>query len=401
MSPFGRKGEMIGKAPGDEAAGLLASLVPHLPAYGITRVGLLTGLDVLGIPVAFAARPNSRSLSVTQGKSLYADEAQLGAVMEAFEQAFAERSEALTVCRAEAKELGARAVDLSRLHRAAEPSQSRIAWARATSLISGAERLVPLELVDLDLRAGRRSDFSASPVSGLGLAAGPTWEAAATHALLEVIEHNATAAIDFFGLLDGFARPVRCRAGDHAALDEIISRIAQAGLRHQLYDISAPGGLPVIGAFLDCPDLAPGWIQFAGFACRFSPEHAAEAALLEAVQSRLTVIAGARDDLNAATYRGRGPSQAASPQGEFLCDLPNEYAELRHAQPRQKLAYALDCAEALGARDILAATIGEIPGVISVVRIIATDLEANGLNAPTLFGRRTLEALFAAIGVTR
>ncbi|RUV31808.1 hypothetical protein EOD29_32890, partial [Mesorhizobium sp. M1A.T.Ca.IN.004.03.1.1] len=36
----------------------LAAIRPHLREFGITRVGLLTALDVLNIPVAFATRPN-------------------------------------------------------------------------------------------------------------------------------------------------------------------------------------------------------------------------------------------------------------------------------------------------------------------------------------------------------
>ena len=91
-----------------QAAALLAALVPHLPSLGITRVGDLTGLDVLGIPVAFAARPNSRSLSVTQGKALCPEAARLGAVMEALEQVFAERTEDLVSCRCSRRKLAAR-----------------------------------------------------------------------------------------------------------------------------------------------------------------------------------------------------------------------------------------------------------------------------------------------------
>jgi ribosomal protein S12 methylthiotransferase accessory factor YcaO len=37
---------------------------------GITRLGNITGLDRIGIPVAIAVRPNSRSVSVSQGKGL-------------------------------------------------------------------------------------------------------------------------------------------------------------------------------------------------------------------------------------------------------------------------------------------------------------------------------------------
>jgi ribosomal protein S12 methylthiotransferase accessory factor len=388
------------------AAGLLASLAPHLPVHGITRVGLLTGLDVLGIPVAFAARPNSRALSVTQGKSLCADEARLGAVMEALEQAFAERSEELTVCRATRAEIArlGRAADPSDFRRAARPSgaDAQIAWARATSLISGAVLFVPLELVGLDLRKDGRPDVAVNPISGIGLAAGPCWEAAATHALLEVIEHNATAALGMFGFLDGLARPVRWEENDDPALDDIGARIARAGFSYQLYDLSSPSGLPVIAALLECPDPVRGWTRFAGFACRFSPEHAAEAALLEAVQSRLTVISGARDDLNPAAYLGHPQKHLPEiPKGEFLRALPRPHAHLRDAPPHQRLAQALKCAVGLGARDVLAAAVGEIPGLVSVVRVLASDLEAPGFNTVTVLGRRTLQAMLAAAEAAR
>ena len=49
---------------------------------GVTRVADITGLDHVGIPVALACRPNSRSLSVSQGKGLTLDAAKASALME-------------------------------------------------------------------------------------------------------------------------------------------------------------------------------------------------------------------------------------------------------------------------------------------------------------------------------
>src|SRR5882724_1943168 len=74
-------------APGD----LLGRVKPHFPAAGITRVAEVTNLDRIGIPVALAVRPNSRSLSVSQGKGIRREQAVLSAVMEALELAAAER----------------------------------------------------------------------------------------------------------------------------------------------------------------------------------------------------------------------------------------------------------------------------------------------------------------------
>src|SRR5450755_353188 len=52
---------------------------------GITRLGNVTGLDRIGIPVTVAVRPNSRSFSVSQGKGLGLAQAFASALMEAIE----------------------------------------------------------------------------------------------------------------------------------------------------------------------------------------------------------------------------------------------------------------------------------------------------------------------------
>src|SRR5262249_61907363 len=57
---------------------------------GITRLGNITGLDRIGIPVAVAVRPNPRSVSVSQGKGLDLPQAMASALMEACESFHAE-----------------------------------------------------------------------------------------------------------------------------------------------------------------------------------------------------------------------------------------------------------------------------------------------------------------------
>ncbi|MFD1156590.1 YcaO-like family protein [Roseovarius aestuarii] len=63
---------------------------PHLKNMGITRVANVTGLDRIGIPVINAFRPNSRSLSVSQGRGLDLMAAKASAIMEAIESFHAE-----------------------------------------------------------------------------------------------------------------------------------------------------------------------------------------------------------------------------------------------------------------------------------------------------------------------
>src|SRR5207244_6295350 len=63
---------------------------PFASRMGITRLGNVTGLDRIGIPVVVAVRPNSRSVSVSQGKGLDLAQAMASALMEAIEGFHAE-----------------------------------------------------------------------------------------------------------------------------------------------------------------------------------------------------------------------------------------------------------------------------------------------------------------------
>jgi len=114
------------------------------------------------------------------------------------------------------------------------------------------------------------------------------------------------------------------------------------------------------------------------------------------------LIAGARDDLAATTYHGRPRWKTAAPiDAPCLSDLPHEYASLRRASPTVQLEHAVERALAGGAQDLFATDVGGIDGVVSVVRIVASGVEASAFNAPTMLGQHTLRTLFAAGGETR
>ena len=46
----------------------IAAFAPCMPRLGITRLANVTGLDIIGLPVFMAVRPNARGISVAQGK---------------------------------------------------------------------------------------------------------------------------------------------------------------------------------------------------------------------------------------------------------------------------------------------------------------------------------------------
>jgi ribosomal protein S12 methylthiotransferase accessory factor len=294
-------------APIDDRRLLPPATLRH---FGITRVGDVTGLDTIGLPVWFASRPNARSLTVSQGKGLTDGQARLSAVMEAIEGAVAEQTKEL-VCRfASIGEICHSAkivpfVTLARVQPALIDRDRQRAWIHGHSAVSGEPVLAPYELIGLDMRSDFPWDRAAFHMTSQGLAAAFDFDRAVLHALLEIIEQDASFAVDMFDTEPAPGSRLRYRPREHPGLDAVMVRLSQAGVHPALYDITGPVGIPTVIAIIPRPvNSRAGPIQrnSTGIACRLDINEAAAAALLEAVQSRLTDIAGARDDLPEERY---------------------------------------------------------------------------------------------------
>ena len=89
--PVPRRSSGGGRVRTIPPAETLARVQPLMARMGITQLGNITGLDRIGIPVAIVVRPNSRSVSVSQGKGLDLPQAMVSALMEACEGFHAEQ----------------------------------------------------------------------------------------------------------------------------------------------------------------------------------------------------------------------------------------------------------------------------------------------------------------------
>jgi ribosomal protein S12 methylthiotransferase accessory factor len=315
--PSGQAHVLHDGGTGWDATARAASFLPPLAPFGITRTGDLTDLDVIGIPVWFAVRPNSRSLSVSQGKGLTHEQARISAVMESVEGAVAEQTRPLVAEFGTPTEMTARGhklvpvLEMARCKSASfDPGRQR-AWVRGVEYGTGQPIFAPYELVGLDMRVDFPWDYDTFRVSSNGLAAGPDFEFAAVRALFEVIERDAMAPVEMFGHHSAFAWHLSWQPAIHAGLDEAVGKVRAAGLEPRFYGIASKIGLPVVAAVITRPVLnarGAGEQLSGGFACRPKAADAALSALLEAVQSRLTNIAGARDDMDASQYEAGGGS---------------------------------------------------------------------------------------------
>lgn len=395
LGPLAAPREVVADAEADA----FLSRPDVLKTFGITRVGDVTGLDVIGVPVWFAARPNSRGLSVSQGKGLTDARARISAIMEAIEGAVAEDTQRHIRMFGSIRSMVDRRVPLvpfDRLPRVApdllDPERER-AWIAGHSMRSEQEIFAPYELVGLDLRAEFPWDRQAFVMGSQGLGAGFDLEQAIHHALLELVEHNATLWIDGPGI--NTVRPVaphRLADDDLHGLDR---RLAVAGIPFRLFDLTAGNGVPVVMACLPRQVMSedgPGERWAAGVAARQDAADAARTALLEAIQSRLTDISGARDDLTTDRYRpnpAEAPWQRDTQNGFSLPESPGFSAGTASDPQWKRLAAHLF---RHGVDDVFTFPLGSGIEAIKVVRVLASGL-AGGSGSHIRVGDHALEDL--------
>ena len=351
---------------------------PLAKRAGITRIAELTGLDTLGIPVFTAIRPLGRSLSAQQGKGTTPLAAKVSALMESLETWSAEHV-ARPVIRGSARALGKRCVDVSKLPRAHKrlDTSARWRWVEGRDVRRDEPVLVPLESVTLDTTFTRPPVFD---ISSNGLASGNVLVEAIVHGLCEVLERDAEAAWRRAGgdrriVLDSITDPT-CRA--------LIDRITTAGARVFMWDLD--GLIPAIGCAIMEDPREPAWRTlgfYQGFGAHLVPEIAIARALTEAAQTRLTYIAGGRDDFFAFDYaRATDPELLAEIWDRLAapCETPALFDDL----PR------LEAASLGGELELLVARAGQVIVVdlthpdlgVPVVKVLvpgrATDVEAMG-----------------------
>lgn len=375
----------------------VALMVPRAAEFGLTRLASVTGLDRIGIPVWSAIRPNSKSLALCQGKGISDAAAQASAVMEAVEVATAERTDhAATIASAERlRAAGHRCDRLEGLILQGQepaPDDATIAWFAAHDLFDGTRCFVPLDALTLDDATSVRRYWQSTD----GLASGNTaWEAV-FHGLCERIERDA---LFLWTLRSDDWVAAHCfdpHALGDAVLSDLVDRIEAAGMQIRLFDATSDIGLPVHMAVLSP---RPGgheanWKHFdlaSGSGCHPDPVRASIRAVTEAAQSRLTSIAGARDDFAPEVYaagidRSLLPYVRAVPPAGMV-------RPARHLERAEYLPEMLAALRSRGIGTVLAAVLADGSDGYAVVKVIVPGLESPPGARKMRFGRRALAVM--------
>ncbi len=361
---------------------------PHLGQMGITRLAEVTGLDRIGIPVVQAVMPMSRCLSVKQGKGRTRMAAVVSAAMEAIESRHAEAIRLPTITTSRIALLAQ--ADVTDLHELSiaptngDPDSLNLTWVRGQNLISGDEVWAPLDCVHMDFTRDLETTFLLSGSNGL--ASGNTTAEALLSALYEVIERDCMA--DFHALRQSEQR--RRRVWEPALLEsrsaDIVERINEAGAHTQVWDMTNDFGVYAFAASIfevgnatlvqhPAPVLRP---QL-GYGCHLDPEIALSRALTEAIQSRLTRIAGARDDLHPEDYKSASNNNLLRifedifSQDEPGC-APARLPDRSGKNCEEDILTLLDRFSAMGIRQVAGFDLSDPVLGIPVVRVVAVGL---------------------------
>ena len=347
---------------------------------GDSRVARVTGLERGGVEVACAVRPGGHVLQVSNGKGLSFAQARAGAILEAAELWAAEHPSPSQLVLATLDELRSRGLDAWPLEgELLEPAlfspRVRLAWLPAQLLESHRFVFVPAAAVHCVPSSGPWLGPALHRWTSNGMGAHPDGERALRHALLEAAERDGLAR----ALPDGWTeREIRRRKIEPGSLAQaapqtarLVEQLAKSGLVAQLFDLRPRPdrrphgarrsrgerwmGLALAGALLLDRD---GPIPLAaGYACAPGADAALLSALLEAAQSRLTEVHGARDDIappeldamralaQAATRARPAIDARALPAGE---ELPSAALVARFAAAGLGEVAALDLSPAGG-----------------------------------------------------
>jgi YcaO-like protein with predicted kinase domain len=376
----------------------LRAVAPLARGMGITRVANITGLDVIGVPVVAVTRPNSRSVAVAQGKGVDLAAAKVSGLMEAIENFHAERIRAPLVLATweEMCERGA-VIDISRVPRTAGGAfdpKVRILWIQAHEALGRRVVWLPFELVHTDYTSPLPAMSGAFLMSDSGVASGNHPLEATSHAICELVERDAMTLWHYGTDIDRQATRIDLETVEDTICRSTLERFARASVQVAVWEATSDIGIPTFVCTIVDAQPSP-WrplLPATGTGCHPCREVALSRALTEAAQTRLTVIAGSRDDIGLAFYR-RGADREgvtktlalmAAPATRRFADCPTHEAETLN----EDVSWELDCLQRVGIDEVAIVDLTLPEYRIPVVRVVLPGLEGMHDAAGFVAGRR-------------
>lgn len=357
-----------------EADRCLRAILPLCRRARITRLGDLTGLDRIGLPVVQAVRPAALSEVTSLGRGLAMAGAAVGAIMESLERFYAEAIPSARVFFATADELkiaDGLFENLLAPDRRGNWRARTIPWITGIDITTGFPQSVPLELVHTCYTDPPPAHDGLFIRTTTGLACHMTVFGAFLHGLFECIERDAVARA--FATHGFFDRMRISPVGLGDGVDHILSVVGEHHISFGLWLVPSPANVPVvwcqtIETGLGEPILA---LPTEGYAAGPSIAAAAQSAMLEALSARAGAISGARDDQTREHYRRSTDAIVAKARQLILVDTSGLPRPAIEAGAVSDLGSLIDRVLSAGMGPILAVPVGaDVETGVQCVRTI-------------------------------
>ncbi|NTI43201.1 YcaO-like family protein [Agrobacterium rhizogenes] len=368
---------------------------PCLAGHGVTRLGRLTALDRIGIPVWQAVSPNARSIVINNGKGITDLDAKVSAAMEALERTVAGAPAVKTVSarRQELLAKGQHADPLPSLIASGQADiadDEEIAWVEGHDLIADRNVWIPFGAVTLD-RTCRNPRFWQSSD---GLASGNMLTEAILHGLLERIERDAK---ELWDVSEPALRMDTCIEPASLAdplLNELLRKIAGADLTLKLFNMTSNVEIPAFAAFLGPVEISRAkYVRYLdvtmGCGAHPSSVRAAIRAVTEAAQSRLTFISGARDDIHPDDFTRKLPESIRRCFDAVAKPVARPDEALAHGA-EALLHLTLERVHKAGINSAIAVSLGDPSLPFAVAKLVVPQLENPAGDRKRRFGYRAI-----------
>ncbi len=362
----------------------LARVRPLMPVMGITRIANVTGLDRIGLPVVMVCRPNSRSITVSQGKGLDLDAAKVSGVMEAVETYHGETIHLpLKLGSFEELRYSHPMIDVSGLPSPASGryhDQRRILWIEGVDLVTETPLWLPHEAVHTNYTLPLPAGSGCFVANTNGLASGNHLFEAISHGICEVVERDAVTLWKLGSEEERRGTAIDLDTVDDESCNSLLRRLEAADIDVKVWDTTSDVNVACFQCLIVGRKDRYADPEF-GSGCHPAREVALLRALTEAAQARTTYISGARDDFLPHLYEPttrarrlrdcRALLESHPPVRDFH-DVPSWYAETF----AEDVAEEVNRLRAAGINQVAAVNLTKPAFRLPVVRVVIPGLEA-------------------------
>lgn len=286
---------------------VIKQLIDYKKPLGISRIADITQLDPLGLPVVTCIRPYAKHLSISQGKGLTKVDAQVSAMMEALEAYQLENPPEIAL-EGQYTSLNSQypvisPTFFSRGSFLIDDESTPFSWIRAQRYYRNQVLpcFIPQYVVNINSTV-RRQAFSYAQISSNGIGAGVTEDHAMCHALFEAVERHCNQRWQHETPAYRAERCLDLASIDDEVVQRWIQHCQQCDLSVTVWDMSFYRGLPTYYCLLEHRTFH-GIGRLAGSGTHFSRRTALLRALLEAIQAKVAITSGNRDDIFPWYYR--------------------------------------------------------------------------------------------------